>query len=150
MRKSLNPVYQTIEKQTTEALTSQGRTVHHSVKCHPHIKLGNEFISIMFDKHPSKHSLNIVYLNRRTEQASLPMTIQKKWDAYRQHLAPELKLVIADNEIHLLPDVIHQVINIMERQQPYAAIQDLLPFSSEMSKDSSLIISDYAAEFYPS
>ncbi len=42
-----------------------------------------------------------------------------------------------------------KVIDIMEQEQAYAAIKELLPFDSDMSKNNTLIISQHAAEFYP-
>ena len=70
------------------------------------------------------------------------MTIQKKWDVYRQSDVKGVKLVLHGSEANIIHEYIAKIIDIMELERDYSEIKELLPFGIEMSSCKTCFVSD--------
>ena len=131
--------YENIKKAITEALRVSNKVVHYSTKCFPHVRSFVEYIPIEVYAEPKQKIATIVSINEKTEKPTLPMTIQKKWDIYRQSSVKGIKLVLHGSEA--------QIIDIMELEQDYSEIAELLPFDFEISRCKSCFVSEHAIEY---
>lgn len=139
--------YENIEKDISEALRASGKVVHHSTKCSPHVRSFMEYMPIEVYSEPQRRMAVIVSINVRTEKPTLPMTIQKKWDVYRQSSVKGIKLVLHGGEANNIHKYIAQIIDIMELEKDYSEIAKVLPFDCEMSRDQSCFVSETVLKY---
>ena len=101
-----------------------------------------EYIPIEVYPEPKQKMAVIVAINQRAESPTLPMTIQKKWDVYRQSDVKGIKLVLHGSEANMIHEYIAKIIDIMELERDYSEIRELLPFDTEMSSCETCFVSE--------
>ena len=139
--------YQNIEEAITEALRASNKIVHHTIKCSPHVRSFMEYMPIEVYSDRKSGMAVIVSINERSEKPTLPMTIQKKWDVYRQSSVKGIKLVLHGGEANNIHKYIAQIIDIMELEKDYSEIAKLLPFDCEVSRDQTCIVSELVTKY---
>ena len=90
---------------------------------------------------PRQKMAIIVSINQKTDKPTLPATIQKKWDVYRQSAVKGIKLVL-HGEVETVANHIAKIIDIMELEKDYSEIKELLPFDTEMSSCQTCFVSE--------
>ena len=135
------------ETRIVEALRASGKVVHHSVKCIPHVRSFMEFMPIEVFPEPQGKMGIVVSINRFSDKPTLPMTIQKKWNVYRQSSVRGVKFVLTGGEAEIIHEYIPQIIDIMELEKDYSEIQGVLPFGVEMSSCKTCFVSENAVNY---
>jgi len=141
------PRYPKHEARAVEALRASGKIVHHSIKCIPHVRSFMEFMPIDIFTEPKSKMGMIVSINKHSEKPTLPMTIQKKWNVYRQSRVKAVKLVLTGSEATCIHEYIPKIIDIMELEKDYSEVHDVLPFEMDMSSCKTCFVSKDAVTY---